>query len=322
MEKLNKQSGLSFIPLYTPSKSKKSVQDPEFSEEEMRKNQMRFECGYDIPNERYEAWLRKFHPEVRTSDASSDSVFSSEEMRKNQMRFECRYDVPNERYEAWLRKFHPEIHTTDASSDNVPLSLSSDEDPRDASIASSSDLDGELRGHLFSGQSSHSSSDPTSVTEPQARHRLSRRRSSSCPRVRRCSTSPSRDYVRLMRGHSSMGDLLNVPSPPVRYKAPPMKSCGRVLTSTDSLRLLQEKEDKKKQEALEKLERQQQREERKRQKEEENRRKEEQKRKVRQQREEQMRQKEEQKRQREEKERASATTERGREAAEGRTEAA
>ena len=60
MEKLPGESGLSFIPLYTPSKSYKA----NFSTEEMRKNQLRFESGYDVPNERYEMWLAEFHPEV------------------------------------------------------------------------------------------------------------------------------------------------------------------------------------------------------------------------------------------------------------------
>ena len=64
MERLNEQSGLSFIPLYTLSKLRKSVHKAEFSSEEMRKNQIRFESGYDVPNERYEAWVRRFHPEV------------------------------------------------------------------------------------------------------------------------------------------------------------------------------------------------------------------------------------------------------------------
>ena len=79
---LNEQSGLSFIPLYTPSKSRKSVHEAEFSSEEMRKNQIRFKSGYDVPNKRYEAWVRRFHSEVHvlmhdTSSCSAPHSLSS-----------------------------------------------------------------------------------------------------------------------------------------------------------------------------------------------------------------------------------------------------
>ena len=82
MERLNEQSGLSFIPLYTPSKSRKSVHEAEFSSEEMRKNRIRFKSGYDVPNKQYEAWVRRFHSEVHvlmhdTSSCSAPHSLSS-----------------------------------------------------------------------------------------------------------------------------------------------------------------------------------------------------------------------------------------------------
>ena len=135
MERLNEQSGLSFIPLYTPSKSRKSVHEAEFSCEEMRKNQIRFESGYDVPSERYEAWVRRFHPEL-----------------------------------------HVLMH--DTSSCSAPQSLSNVED-HDASFSFSSDVDGEVQGRLFLRLLHLSlSSDPASISGPQAHHRVSRRRSS------------------------------------------------------------------------------------------------------------------------------------------------
>ena len=246
MEKLPGESGLSFIPLYTPSKSYKA----NFSTEEMRKNQLRFESGYDVPNERYEMWLAEFHPEVLTS------------------------------------------------SHNISLSSSSDEDSDD-SIWFSSDFDENLEDEV-QGRLSR-----------QEFKRLSHRRSSSCPRVqyRMCSESPH-DLVRQLRSSSSVRDLQNVFSPPAKRPAPCVKSSARAMTSSECLRLLQEKEDKKKHEALMKLQRKQQREEKKQKKEElqrlkelERRKKEEQRQQLKLQKEEQKRQKEEQKRQREEQKR-------------------
>lgn len=55
MEKLPQQSGLSFIPLYSPANPRK-VQ-PNFSEEELGRYQTRFENGYDLHDDRYDAWL-------------------------------------------------------------------------------------------------------------------------------------------------------------------------------------------------------------------------------------------------------------------------
>ena len=71
MEKLPEQSGLKFIPLYSPANPKKSV--PDFSEGEMKTFPVRYENGYDLHDERYDVWLRKYHPEDLSLDGSSDS---------------------------------------------------------------------------------------------------------------------------------------------------------------------------------------------------------------------------------------------------------
>ena len=71
MEKLPEQSGLKFIPLYSPANPKKSV--PDFSEGEMKTFLVRYENGYDLHDERYDVWLRKYHPEDLSLDGSSDS---------------------------------------------------------------------------------------------------------------------------------------------------------------------------------------------------------------------------------------------------------
>ena len=118
-------------------------------------------------------------------------------------------------------------------------------------------------------------------------------------------SSPPPHHVKLLSHSSSLGSLLKLPSPPLRRQEPCAKSCGRVLTSSENLRLIHEKEEKKKEEAQLKEERKRIREERKEIKEEQKRQREEQK----QRKEEEKRQKEvqkeqkreEQKRQREEK---------------------
>ena len=219
-------------------------------------------------------------------------------MRKNQLRFESGYDVPNERYEMWLAVFHPEVLT---SSHNISLSSSSDEDS-DASLWFSSDFDENMEDEV-QGRLSRSSR--------QEFKRLPHRRSSSCPRVQYQMCSESRhDIVRQLRSHSAVRDVLDDFSSPTKRTAPRVKSSARVLTSSECLRLLQEKEDKKEHEALMKLQRKQQREEKKQKKEElqrlkelERRKKEEQRQQLKLQKEEQKRQKEEQKRQKEEQKR-------------------
>jgi len=71
MAQLPEQSGLKFIPLYSPANPKKSV--PEFLECEMKTFLVRYENGYDLHDERCDAWLRKYHPEDLSLDGSSDS---------------------------------------------------------------------------------------------------------------------------------------------------------------------------------------------------------------------------------------------------------
>ena len=73
-ESLTKQTGLVFIPLYSPaSKRKSSIEEPaterqmtieDFSEEELARFETRYENGYDLRDDpRYNSWLRRCHPE-------------------------------------------------------------------------------------------------------------------------------------------------------------------------------------------------------------------------------------------------------------------
>jgi len=63
---LAEQTGLRFIPLYSPSRRPTEVNSPgvhSFSTEEIALFQHRFEEGYDIHDDRYEQWLRIYHPD-------------------------------------------------------------------------------------------------------------------------------------------------------------------------------------------------------------------------------------------------------------------
>ena len=58
-DNLAKRTGLKFIPFYSPAVSKSR---PFFTEEEEAKFEKRFEEGYDISDERYESWKKMRHP--------------------------------------------------------------------------------------------------------------------------------------------------------------------------------------------------------------------------------------------------------------------
>ena len=68
-ESLAERTGLKFIPLYSPSHRRTQAvrTGTTFEPEEMTLFQTRFEEGYDLGDERYESWLRMYHPEVRAN---------------------------------------------------------------------------------------------------------------------------------------------------------------------------------------------------------------------------------------------------------------
>ena len=64
-ENLPEETGLAFIPLYSPAgKRTKEVSQDDFTMEEIELFQIRYENGYDISTDsRYNDWLAKYHPE-------------------------------------------------------------------------------------------------------------------------------------------------------------------------------------------------------------------------------------------------------------------
>ena len=69
MESLPEESGLSFIPLYSPAPSRKKavVKKPRFTEEEEQLFERRYKEGYDITDDpRYNMWLECYYPDSIT----------------------------------------------------------------------------------------------------------------------------------------------------------------------------------------------------------------------------------------------------------------
>ena len=86
---LPERTGLKFIPLYSPSVREGTNRVLTFTADEIARYQVRWEEGYDIPDKRYEQWVRIYHPESvaanslelhqdSTSLSVSDSAQSSD----------------------------------------------------------------------------------------------------------------------------------------------------------------------------------------------------------------------------------------------------
>ena len=164
-----------------------------------------------------------------------DPIFSIEEELRFARRFEEGYDLFDSRYEAWLKVNHPETVR-----DNV----------RDILVPSSPVV------------SRHCDSSSPSVSCPSTYNTLSGSLSST-PQISTSSPPTKR---------SPFSDLLNVP-PLTSTPKMPKTGRARVLTSSECLQLLKEKENQKQKVAAEKEKRKLERELRKKQREEEQKRK-------------------------------------------------
>jgi hypothetical protein len=79
---LPEATGLAYIPLYSPAKVScvEARQHSEFSAEELEKFECRYENGYDlITDERYNRWLRMYHPD-ECHDTDQSSSFSEHQV--------------------------------------------------------------------------------------------------------------------------------------------------------------------------------------------------------------------------------------------------
>ena len=174
----------------------------------------------------------------KSSNVNETNVtFSIEEELRYAIRFEEGYDIPDERYEAWLRINHPPAigHNPGVST----LQTTPSSTPVSPPCPSSS-------------QHTPSTSSALDVSHPST------------------SATPCRLNQVAKTGRSPLSDLLNLP---VQSTKPAKTGKARVLTSSECLRLLLEKEEEKKRVAQEKEKRKRERELKKKQKEEEQKRK-------------------------------------------------
>ena len=76
---LAERTGLQFIPLCSPAHRKPDKATGvvlHFSAEEIARFQVRWDEGYDLPDQRYEKWVRIYHPRESTHGSSSPLVDS------------------------------------------------------------------------------------------------------------------------------------------------------------------------------------------------------------------------------------------------------
>lgn len=71
---LTQKTGLQFIPLYSPHKSTQSSPKPQFlvfESDEMEVYQRQYDEGYDLPDQRYQQWVKMYHPESLSVESSA-----------------------------------------------------------------------------------------------------------------------------------------------------------------------------------------------------------------------------------------------------------
>ena len=189
--------------------------------------------------------LPSVHETANGNGDDNNPTFSVEEELRYATRFEEGYDIPDPKYEAWLRLNHP---TGVSSKPSV------------------------LKDTPSSSSPSFSSPTPTPTPTPTQQHTPSTSKASNVP-YKLPSATPCRSNQVSKNGRSPLSDLLNLPVLPNVKATTPKTGKARVLTSSECLGLLLQKEEEKKRVAQEKERRKQERELKKKQKEEEQKRK-------------------------------------------------
>ena len=187
------------------------------------------------------------------------------------VRFEEGYDLYDERYESWLKTNHPDVESktfTASSPNNTQIS-----EAQQAPISSTSPL----MSCESSSTQSVSQSSPLLTASKSIQTPVSSNGVSRTPTVAGPSSSSqdqsapgSTPLTTAAKRRSPLSDLLNLPSN-IRKAGSKTPNTGRarVLTSDECLRLLKEKEEKKKQVQVEKEKRKMDRELKKKHREEE-----------------------------------------------------
>jgi len=229
-ESLTCKTGLAFIPLYSPARhSRKVTSDtPSFSEEEITKFKARFENGYNLMHdERYNCWLRKYHPDEVPLKPHSPA----QHPRK------VTSDVPSfsekeiTKFETRFGNGYDLLH--DERYNCWLRKYHPDEAPLQPPVGGGGILMGESptsQSPLCLDVDDHMHDEQDRVLMP---------------------TAPS----------ASISRFLYYPPPPSQLPTLKPKSSGRVLTSAENLKIIENKQQEKEAKAREKEERKQRREE-------------------------------------------------------------
>ena len=162
----------------------------------------------------------------------NNGTFSIEEELLYATRYEEGYDIPDPKYEAWRRLNHPVVVSSNPTVSTLQTTPSS-------SSASSSSPSSSQQHNLMP-------STPQASTKPNAPHKSTS-----------ASSTPYRSKKVSENDRSPLSDLLNLPS--VEAKTTKTGK-ARVLTSSECLQMLLQKEEEKKRVAQEKEKRKQERE--------------------------------------------------------------
>ena len=247
-------------------------EDPIFTIEEELRFAIRFDEGYDLFDPKYEVWLRIHHPESanKAQIIQSPALVDPSTLQKTTDSSPSMSSLSKTTTSVLSNNCSPS--TSDLSKDSSPSmsSLSKDSSPSMSGLSKDSSLSSLSKNSTPSTSSlSKKSSPPTSGLSKNSSLSTSGLSKNDCSQDSAGLTTPkssaSKSSLTGSAKRSPLSDLLNLPI--VTTPAAPKTGKARVLTSSECLRLLKEKEEKKRQVAEEKERRKQERELKKQQKE-------------------------------------------------------
>ena len=231
-------------------------EDPIFTIEEELRFAIRFDEGYDLFDPKYEVWLRIHHPESanKAQIIQSPALVDPSTLQKTTDSSPSMSSLSKTTTSVLSNNCSPSMSELSKDSSPSMSSLSKDSSPSMSGLSKDSSLSSLSKNSSLStsGLSKNDcSQDSAGLTTPKS--------------------SASKSSLTGSAKRSPLSDLLNLPT--VTTPAAPKTGKARVLTSSECLRLLKEKEEKKRQVAEEKERRKQERELKKQQKEAEQKRK-------------------------------------------------
>lgn len=248
---LGERTGLKYIPLYSPARPRQhTTQSLEFSEDEFHQFQRLYEKGLrQSTNPRYIYWARMYHPDSTVSLFSPCGDSSEDDREQTSL---------EEQVHCHARNLQRSSVSDDEQELYVPHFTQSELSLFERKYEDECDLHSNPRYKQWV-QAYHPRSRSTQGRNPGS---SSLQPSKAASKTVSSKTPPHYSSAILAR-------VLKHPTPTIKIPASRPKSSGRVLTSEENLRILEEKERKKQEEAEMKKKKKEEREERARQKREE-----------------------------------------------------